>query len=174
MLLLVGLTGAHLDSRLLRRRSTTVVRVSLGGLMLPFGLGLAAGFLVPAALVKGDARMVEVLHRAVWGHLSAAAGTLVVPRGASQWRVPAYLADEIAEGKTDPAKAAARVSVVATIGYCAFLGGPPLIGFLGDHVTVLKALIAVAVLLSVAAAAAGAGAAGGAPSVTPSSAKSRS
>ena len=49
----------------------------------------------------------------------------------------------------DPAKAAARVSVVASIGYCAFLGGPPLIGFLGDHLTVLKALTAVAVLLGV-------------------------
>jgi predicted MFS family arabinose efflux permease len=56
----------------------------------------------------------------------------------------------------DPARAAARVSVVASIGYCAFLGGPPLIGLLGDHITVLKALSAVAVLLAVAAAAAGA------------------
>jgi hypothetical protein len=46
--------------------------------------------------------------------------------------------------------------VVATIGYCAFLGGPPLIGFLGDHITVLKGLGAVAVLLAVATAAAGA------------------
>jgi MFS family permease len=50
----------------------------------------------------------------------------------------------------DPAQAAPRVSVVATIGYCAFLGGPPLIGFLGDHFTVLKALLAVMVLLVVA------------------------
>jgi hypothetical protein len=50
----------------------------------------------------------------------------------------------------DPAKAAARVSVVASIGYCAFLGGPPLIGFLGDHITVLRGLTAVAVLLLVA------------------------
>jgi predicted MFS family arabinose efflux permease len=50
----------------------------------------------------------------------------------------------------DPERAAARVSVVASIGYCAFLGGPPLIGFLGDHITVQKALIAVAVLLGVA------------------------
>ena len=49
----------------------------------------------------------------------------------------------------DPAHAAARVSVVASIGYCAFLGGPPLIGFLGDHVTVRNGLVAVAVLLIV-------------------------
>ena len=50
----------------------------------------------------------------------------------------------------DPAQAAPRVSVVATIGYCAFLGGPPLIGFLGDHFTVRKALLAVMALLAVA------------------------
>jgi predicted MFS family arabinose efflux permease len=56
----------------------------------------------------------------------------------------------------EPAKAAARVSVVASIGYCAFLGGPPLIGFLGDHFTVRKGLIAVAVLLGVAISLAGA------------------
>ena len=49
----------------------------------------------------------------------------------------------------DPAHAAARVSVVASIGYCAFLGGPPLIGFLGDHVTVRNGLVAVGVLLIV-------------------------
>jgi predicted MFS family arabinose efflux permease len=56
----------------------------------------------------------------------------------------------------DPARAAARVSVVASIGYCAFLSGPPLIGFLGDHLTVRTALLAVAVLLIMAMAVAGA------------------
>ena len=50
----------------------------------------------------------------------------------------------------DPDAAAGRVSVVASIGYFAFLGGPPLVGFLGDHVTVLRALLAVALLLAVA------------------------
>jgi len=52
----------------------------------------------------------------------------------------------------DPAAAAGRVSVVASIGYCAFLGGPPLIGFLGNHFTVLRALLVVAVLLGLATA----------------------
>jgi MFS family permease len=50
----------------------------------------------------------------------------------------------------DPPHAARRVSVVAAIGYCAFLGGPPLIGFVADHLTVVRALLAVAVLLVVA------------------------
>jgi predicted MFS family arabinose efflux permease len=54
-------------------------------------------------------------------------------------------------GADDPARAASRVSVIASIGYCAFLGGPPLIGFLGQQFTVLRALIAVAALLALAA-----------------------
>jgi fucose permease len=40
----------------------------------------------------------------------------------------------------DPARAPARVSVVATVGYLAFLAGPPLIGFLGEHTGTLDAL----------------------------------
>ena len=47
----------------------------------------------------------------------------------------------------DPLRAAGRVSVVASIGYCAFLAGPPLIGFLGDRLGVLRALTAVVALL---------------------------
>ena len=50
----------------------------------------------------------------------------------------------------EPAAAAGRVSVVASIGYCAFLGGPPLIGYLGQHVTVHHALLVVAVVLALA------------------------
>lgn len=53
-------------------------------------------------------------------------------------------------GADEPRMAAARVSVVASVGYCAFLGGPPLVGFLGDSITVLKAVTSVAVLLAVA------------------------
>jgi DNA helicase IV len=59
--------------------------------------GLAVGRLeeAAAAVIKGDARMAEVIRRAVWSHLRPAEGTLVVPRGSHQWRVPAYLADEL-------------------------------------------------------------------------------
>ena len=56
----------------------------------------------------------------------------------------------------DPKTAAARVSAVATIGYCAFLIGPPLIGFLGDRVGLLNALLVVLVLVIVAGLASGA------------------
>lgn len=40
----------------------------------------------------------------------------------------------------DPAKAAARVSAAATIGYIAFLAGPPLLGFISDHIGLLNTL----------------------------------
>jgi DNA helicase IV len=52
---------------------------------------------VPAALIKGDARMAEVLRRAVWSHLGTPTAPLVVPRGAYQWRVGAYLTEEVVD-----------------------------------------------------------------------------
>lgn len=51
----------------------------------------------------------------------------------------------------DPVRAAARVSVVSTIGYGAFLAGPPLLGWLADHVGTLDSLLAVALLMIPAA-----------------------
>ena len=50
----------------------------------------------------------------------------------------------------DPRTAAARVSAVATIGYFAFLVGPPVIGLLGQEFGLLKALLAVLVLVGIA------------------------
>ena len=55
----------------------------------------------------------------------------------------------------DPLHAAGRVSAVATIGYVAFLAGPSLIGLIGDHIGVLRALTVTAALAAVAAAVAG-------------------
>jgi MFS family permease len=77
---------------------------------------------------------------------------LVAFAGALLWGLGASLGFPVgmSAAADDPAHAAPRVSVVAAIGYCAFLGGPPLVGFLGDHITVQKGLIAVAVLLGVA------------------------
>jgi len=45
--------------------------------------------------------------------------------------------------------AAGRVSVVATIGYLAFLAGPPLVGLIGNDVGVLRALSITAGLLAI-------------------------
>jgi MFS family permease len=43
----------------------------------------------------------------------------------------------------DPMRAARRVSVVSTLGYGAFLGGPPLLGFVGNQVGTLHSLLVV-------------------------------
>jgi len=48
------------------------------------------------------------------------------------------------------------VSAVATIGYFAFLVGPPVIGLLGQYVGVLDALLVVLVLCAIGAVVAGA------------------
>ncbi len=47
----------------------------------------------------------------------------------------------------DPVHAAARVSVVSSIGYIAFLAGPPLLGMLADHVGYRTALLTIAIPL---------------------------
>ncbi len=68
--------------------------------------------------------------------------------GAAVWGVGAALGFPVGMSASadDPARAAARMSVVATIGYVAFLAGPPLLGYLGDHVGVLHALLVVGAL----------------------------
>jgi len=50
----------------------------------------------------------------------------------------------------NPVGAAARVSAVATIAYCAFLVGPPVIGFVGEQIGILNALWIVFGLIVVA------------------------
>jgi predicted MFS family arabinose efflux permease len=56
----------------------------------------------------------------------------------------------------DPQNAAVRVSAVATIGYVAFLAGPPLIGFVGERVGLLHGLLVVVVFIVLAGLASGA------------------
>jgi MFS family permease len=65
--------------------------------------------------------------------------------GAAVWGVGASLGFPVGMSASadDPVRAGARMSVVATIGYTAFIAGPPLLGFLGDHFTVLRALLVV-------------------------------
>nr|WP_238338324.1 AAA family ATPase [Pedococcus badiiscoriae] len=47
------------------------------------------------AVLKGDARLAEVLRYAVWSAVQRATEPLVVPRGVRKWRVPAYEVNEI-------------------------------------------------------------------------------
>jgi DNA helicase IV len=51
-----------------------------------------------AATVKGDARMAEVLRRALWSRLAEPAEPIMLARGSRRWRVPAHeLAGLVAE-----------------------------------------------------------------------------
>ena len=72
--------------------------------------------------------------------------------GTAVWGVGASLGFPVGMSASadDPARAGARMSVVATIGYTAFIAGPPLLGFLGDHFTVLKALLVVTAMVFLA------------------------
>ena len=48
-----------------------------------------------AAIVKGDARMAEVLRRALWSSLRRPAEAVVLARGARRWRVAAWELEEL-------------------------------------------------------------------------------
>lgn len=88
-----------------------------------------------------------ILMVVLGGHwLVAAAGILV-------WGLGASLGFPVgmSAAADDRARAAARVSVVSTLGYAAFLAGPPLLGLLADRVGTLQALLAVALLMVPAA-----------------------
>lgn len=74
------------------------------------------------------------------------AGTAVLAAvGAALWGAGAALAFPMgmSAAADDPKHAAARVSVVSTIGYVAFLAGPPVLGYLGDHTGIRLALLAI-------------------------------
>jgi fucose permease len=87
----------------------------------------AAGVLL---IVFGERPVIVVVGIVLWG-LGASLGFPVGMSAAAD----------------DPRRAAARVSVVSTIGYGAFLAGPPLLGFVADHLGTLKALLVVAIVL---------------------------
>ena len=68
--------------------------------------------------------------------------------GAALWGLGASLGFPVgmSAAADDEARAPLRISVVATIGYMAFIAGPPLLGFLGEHIGVLRALTVVGAL----------------------------
>ena len=73
--------------------------------------------------------------------------------GAAIWGVGACLGFPVGMSASAdrPSRAPARMSVVATLGYTAFIAGPPLLGFLGDQFGVRRALLAVTVLMAMTA-----------------------
>ncbi|MFI5937284.1 MFS transporter [Actinoplanes sp. NPDC051494] len=91
------------------------------------GIGLAAVIAIDNQIVAGAAVL-------LWG-LGAALGFPVALSAAGE----------------SGDNAAARVSLVATVGYVAFLVGPPALGFLGEHYGLRGAMVVVLILLAAAA-----------------------
>ena len=69
--------------------------------------------------------------------------------GAVLWGLGAALGFPVgmSAASDDPSHAAARVSVVSSIGYTAFLAGPPLLGLLAEHVGYRQSLLVIVVPL---------------------------
>ncbi|MEU7847805.1 MFS transporter [Micromonospora parva] len=131
-------------------------------------LSEAAGAAVFAVFVVGMTigRTAGTIALDRWGRVPVISGTIglavigaglavlagsgpVAVIGVALWGLGASLGFPVgmSAAADDEAHAAVRVSVVAVIGYTAFLGGPPLLGLVGDQVGTLRALLVVPLLL---------------------------
>ncbi|MEV4318225.1 cation:proton antiporter [Actinocrispum sp. NPDC049592] len=54
LLLMVGMIGAHMDMALVRKRGSAAMRISIVGVVLPLGLGIATGYVLPGSLISHD------------------------------------------------------------------------------------------------------------------------
>ncbi|HWM33032.1 MAG TPA: MFS transporter [Pseudolysinimonas sp.] len=122
-----------------------------------FTVSMTVGRLVGVPLLDRFGR-VAVLRAAAIAAAIGIAVVILVPivpiaiAGVILWGLGASLGFPVgmSAAADDPRTAAASVSAVATIGYGAFLIGPPLIGFVGHEIGVLNALSIVLGLIIVA------------------------
>ena len=127
----LGATGLAVFSA-----SMTLVRVAGGPLVDRFGRVTTLRVLAAAAaaglllFILAPSIPLVLVGAALWG----AGVSLGFPLGMSA-------------AADDPARAAARVSAAATIGYIAFLCGPPLLGFVSEHVGLLRTLYILVALI---------------------------
>ncbi len=143
VLLLVGITGAHLNLGLLRTHRRAVVTVSLGGLLLPLACGLGLGLVLAAP--AGDAiadRLVFALFLAVamgvtalpvvakaltdMGLLHRTVGQLILMAGtvddAACWFLLSLLTTSVTVGLSAGAVAGAAAAVAGFVLVAATLG----------------------------------------------------
>lgn len=143
VLLLVGITGMHIDLDLVRRQGTTAAWVSAGGLLVPLGIGIGVGFLLPAA-VAGDDRQVFALFLGVamcvsaipviskilleMGLLHRSIGQLIVSAAAvddiAGWLMLSVVSAMATHGLRGGDVAWSIASLVAVIAVAALLGRP--------------------------------------------------
>ncbi|KKK04916.1 MFS transporter [Micromonospora sp. HK10] len=133
-----------------------------------YGVSEAAGAAVFAVFVVGMTlgRTAGTVAIDRWGRVPVLFGTIILAVAGSTcavlagsgalavvgvvlWGIGASLGFPVgmSAAADDEDHAPTRVSVVAMIGYTAFLAGPPLLGFLGDHLGILPALGLVPLLL---------------------------
>jgi MFS family permease len=140
----------------------------VGGSLAAIGFGvfvasMTVARLVGTVLLDRYGRVTVLRGTAV----SAVAGVLLfvfapsVPlalAGAVLWGMGASLGFPVgmSAAADEPDRAASRVSVVSSIGYTAFLAGPPLIGFLAEHAGILRALLVVLGMMALSMLAVGA------------------
>ncbi len=112
-----------------------------------FGSGLLDKYGRVTVLRTSCATVIVGLLIFIFGHNVAVAFAGVILWGAG---VAFGYPVGISAGADDPRYATGRVTVISTIGKFATFAGPPLIGLVGGHVTVLRALLIVAALQAVA------------------------
>ncbi|MEV4482598.1 MFS transporter [Micromonospora coxensis] len=133
-----------------------------------YGVSEATGAAVFAVFVAGMTlgRTVGTIAIDRWGRVPVLLGTILLAAagaglavlagngpvaivGVALWGLGASLGFPVgmSAAADDEDRAPHRVSVVAAIGYTAFLAGPPLLGLLGDRVGTLRALLVVPLLL---------------------------
>lgn len=123
-----------------------------------FAAAMTAGRFAGGAIVDRAGRAVTLGASAVIGAVgillvSVVDHQLVAVAAVVLWGLGAALGFPVAlsaAAESGP-NAAARVSLAATIGYIAFLVGPPLLGFLGEHLGLRSALLVVLGLVAAAA-----------------------
>ncbi|MFD3698567.1 HelD family protein [Streptomyces sp. NPDC058646] len=72
-----------------------VQQATVDDLVARAGLEVRGADPAETAVVKGDARMAEVLRRAVRSHVTLPTEALMVVRGSRRWRIPAYELEEL-------------------------------------------------------------------------------
>jgi Kef-type K+ transport system membrane component KefB len=143
VLLLVGITGMHIDLNLIRRQGAIAAWVSAGGLLVPLGIGIGVGFLLPE-LIAGEDRQVFALFLGVamcvsaipviskilleMGLLHRSIGQLVVSAAAvddiAGWLMLSVVSAMATHGLRGGEVAWSVASLVAVVVFAAVIGRP--------------------------------------------------
>ncbi|MDG4831493.1 MFS transporter [Solwaraspora sp. WMMD1047] len=124
--------------------------VVFGVFVAAMTLGRTFGTIALDRWGRGPVLTFSMLLAAAGAAVAVLAGTLPVAlAGVALWGLGTALGFPVgmSAAADDEEHAPARVSVVAVIGYTAFLAGPPAVGLLGDRVGTLSALLVVPLLV---------------------------